>query len=230
MNEVEVRRIPSVVIVDDPDMSEGHSGSAVSAGISPGHSGVLRSPPSVPSSSHGRLLPYVPKRYVVPRMGSTLSPSGGSSSSAAVGGGGGISSGGLSSGGTSKRIGRGVSFEDEVIQETTAAEEEEEEEEELAVVAAATAAAAVTDIEDSEGLDLMTSNGGSGNETSAPLAPPPAILRDYIGPAPASILDLKARRGAADVLSPVDAKIDQMLEMELGPGLHGGSYSAGTVM
>ena len=66
-------------------------------------------------------------------------------------------SGGLSSGGTSKRIGRGVSFEDEVIQETTAAEEEEEEEEEeLAVVAAATAAAAVTDIEDSEGLDLMT--------------------------------------------------------------------------
>ena len=74
------------------------------------------------------------------------------------------------------------------------------------------------------------SNGGSGNETSAPLAPPPAILRDYIGPAPASILDLKARRGAADVLSPVDAKIDQMLEMELGPGLHGGSYSAGTVM
>ena len=91
MNEVEVRRIPSVVIVDDPDMSEGHSGSAVSAGISPGHSGVLRSPPSVPSSSHGRLLPYVPKRYVVPRMGSTLSPSGGSSSSAAVGGGGGIS-------------------------------------------------------------------------------------------------------------------------------------------
>ena len=50
-----------------------------------------------------------------------------------------------------------MSFEDEVIQETTAAEEEEEEEEEeLAVVAAATAAAAVTDIEDSEGLDLMT--------------------------------------------------------------------------
>ena len=48
-----------------------------------------------------------------------------------------------------------MSFEDEVIQETTAAEEEEEEEE-LAVVAAATAAAAVTDIEDSEGLDLMT--------------------------------------------------------------------------
>ena len=73
-------RRPSLLLIDEAQRC--HSDS---------HSGVLRSPPSVPSSSHGRLLPYVPKRYVVPRMGSTLSPSGGSSSSAAVGGGGGIS-------------------------------------------------------------------------------------------------------------------------------------------
>ena len=121
----------------------------------------------------------MPKRYVIPRVPAS-SPSGASSSSATTT--------------VAKRIGRGVSFEDEVIQESTVGEDDD----------------------DDAGVDVMDSAVVSDGETTIP--PPPAILRDYLGPAPSSANDLKGRGG--DVLSPAPpddniAGILKHFEMEM---------------
>ena len=59
MMNAEHRRIPSVVVVDDPDLSEGNqSGSAVS-----GTSHNSGRSPTMTAAGQGRLLPYVPKVF-----------------------------------------------------------------------------------------------------------------------------------------------------------------------
>ena len=198
------RRIPSVVIVDKK--STGKTGI-----LSKHHDNQLsvESTSSVDqpkdtikgkvSPGSGRLLPYVPKRYVVPRVPAGITSPSASSSSAT----------------TAKRIVKEVSFEDDDLDDGTDINGPErrldtfDETDEY-----------VTDVsgrennQDTNG-DVSDVSAVIGDGVSIPL---PAILRDYIGPAPTTASDVPRKRG--DVLSPApqdDIQRQLMADLDMGP-------------
>ena len=234
-NSGEQRRIPSVVIVDHPlhqasDRTKHHVKSNQNKSANDNQKFQDFSSLSVTQPRHhhdsvsrgkvspgsGRLLPYVPKRYVIPRVAAAgdSSPSGNSSSSAT----------------TAKRVQmRGVSFEDEVIQESEDLGEETDINAPIQPVDSVLVESDEYINDESEGVDLnnqetdisggdfgnVTSDGENlvgdfGNVTSdgenlltdgEGTTVLPAILRDYMGPAPSSAAD-RLRRKRGDVLSP----------------------------
>ena len=201
------RRIPSVVVVDKK--STGKTGI-----LSKSHDNHL----SVESNSSvdqpkdaikgkvspgsGRLLPYVPKRYVVPRVPAGLTSPSASSSSAT----------------TAKRIVKEVSFEDDDLDDGTDINGPErrldtfDETDEY-----------VTDVSGVSGRDNNQDTNGDVSDVSAVIGdgvsiPLPAILRDYIGPAPTSASDAPRKRG--DVLSPAphdDIARQLLKDLDMGP-------------
>ena len=199
------RRIPSVVIVDKK--STGKTGGILSKNHDNQLSVESTSSVDQPkdtikgkvSPGSGRLLPYVPKRYVVPRVPAGVTSPSASSSSAT----------------TAKRIVKEVSFEDDDLDDGTDINAPDrrldtfDETDEY-----------VTDV---SGRDNNHDTNGDVSDVSAVIGdgvsiPLPAILRDYIGPAPTTASDVPRKRG--DVLSPApqdDIARQLLADLDMGP-------------
>ena len=200
------RRIPSVVIVDHPHLPDG------STVITNHDNQQSEDPNSVEqkdtikgkvSPGSGRLLPYVPKRYVIPRVPAGISSPSASSSSAT----------------TAKRIIREVSFEDELIEE-----DDLDDGTDINAPDRRMDSFVETDeyVNDESGIENNQDTNGDvsdvgvvGNGVALSL---PAILRDYLGPAPSTAADVPRKRG--DVISPApqdDIARQLFADLNMGP-------------
>ena len=197
------RRIPSVVIVDRPQFSEkstvttNNDNQQSESTISVEQKDAIKGKVS-PGS--GRLLPYVPKRYVIPRVPAGISSPSASSSSAT----------------TAKRIVKEVSFEDDDLDEGTDInapnprldtfdETDEYVNDE----------SGIENNQDTTNGDVSDVSGVIGDGISISL---PVILRDYLGPAPSTAADVSRKRGGVISPAPADDIARQLAaDLDMGP-------------
>ena len=196
------RRIPSVVVVDHPKSKE------KSATKITNHDNLLSSPSSVEkkdttikgkvSPGSGRLLPYVPKRYVIPRVPAGLSSPSASSSSAT----------------TAKRIVKEVSFEDDDLDDGT----------DINCPPPRLDTFDETDeyVNEESGVENNQDTNGDVTDVSGVVSDVdislPVILRDYLGPAPTTATDVQRKR--EDVISPPqtdDIARQLYADLDMGP-------------
>ena len=200
------RRIPSMVIVDQiPQFSKKSATTTLTNHIDNQQSESTSSVEQKNavkrkvSPGSGRLLPYVPKRYVVPRVPAGLTSPSASSSSAT----------------TAKRVVKEVSFEDDDLDDGT----------DINAPVQRLDTFDETDeyVNDESGVENTQDTNGEVSDVSGVIGdgvslPLPAILRDYLGPAPSTASDITRKRG--EVMSPApqdDIERQLLADISMGP-------------
>ena len=200
------RRIPSVVIVDRPQFSEKSPVTTNNDNQQSESTSLVehRDPTKGKvSPGSGRLLPYVPKRYVIPRVPAGMSSPSASSSSAT----------------TAKRIVKEVSFEDDDLDEGTDINAPNprldtfDETDEFI-----NDESGIENNQDTTNGDVSDVSGVIGDQCEGISIPLPAILRDYQGPAPSTAADVLRKRGGVISPPPADDIARQLAaDLDMGP-------------